>query len=74
MMDTSRSQNKPDGAGARIDLTVTGMPCAACARRIERKLAKAAGVRRAGVNFTTAHATVEYDPKATGVRCADQAE
>jgi Cu+-exporting ATPase len=44
------------------------MTCAACARRIERKLSKAPGVSRAGVNFATARATVEYDPQATGVR------
>ncbi|HEX8141722.1 MAG TPA: heavy metal translocating P-type ATPase [Pyrinomonadaceae bacterium] len=52
----------------RIDLPITGMTCAACARRIERRLAKAPGVRRAGVNFATSRATVEYDPEATGVR------
>jgi Cu+-exporting ATPase len=49
----------------RVDLTVTGMTCAACARRIERALSKEAGVRSAGVNFATARATVEYDPAAT---------
>ncbi|HEV7843255.1 MAG TPA: heavy metal translocating P-type ATPase, partial [Pyrinomonadaceae bacterium] len=52
----------------RIDLPITGMTCAACARRIERKLSKAPGVSRAGVNFATSRATVEYDPQATGVR------
>jgi Cu+-exporting ATPase len=52
----------------RIDLPITGMTCAACARRIERKLKKATGVRQAGVNFATSRATVEYDPQATGVR------
>jgi Cu+-exporting ATPase len=50
---------------ARVDLPVTGMTCAACARRIERALAKQAGVRSAGVNFATARASVEYDPAAT---------
>jgi Cu+-exporting ATPase len=57
-----------DGAGERIDLPITGMTCAACARRVETKLSKAPGVRRAGVNFATSRATVEYDPGATGVR------
>ncbi len=51
----------------RIDLSVTGMSCAACARRIERGLAKQPGVLSAGVNFATARATVEYDARATGV-------
>ena len=51
----------------RIDLPITGMTCAACARRIERGLSKAAGVRQAKVNFATSRATVEYDPQQTGV-------
>jgi Cu+-exporting ATPase len=53
--------------GERVDLPITGMTCAACARRIERKLNKTPGVNRAGVNFATSRATVEYDPKAAGV-------
>ncbi len=56
-----------DGAGERVDLPITGMTCAACARRIERGLSKAQGVRKASVNFATSRATVEYDPQATGV-------
>lgn len=55
-------------SGERVDLPITGMTCAACARRIERKLKKVEGVRAAGVNFATSRATVEYDPQATGVR------
>jgi len=58
----------PDGEAERVDLPITGMTCAACARRIETKLSKAPGVRRAGVNYATSRATVEYDPAATGVR------
>ena len=49
----------------RLDLPVSGMTCAACARAIERKLAKTPGVGRANVNFATATATVEFDPKRT---------
>lgn len=56
-----------DGEGERIDLPITGMTCAACARRIERKLSKAPGVQKASVNFATSRATIEYDPQATGV-------
>jgi P-type Cu+ transporter len=62
------TRTTPDGEGERIDLPITGMTCAACARRIERQLSKQPGVRRAGVNFATSRATVEYDPEATGVR------
>ena len=49
-------------APERIDLPVSGMTCAACARTIERTLAKTPGVERANVNLATATATVEYDP------------
>jgi Cu+-exporting ATPase len=49
-------------APERVDLPVSGMTCAACARAIERTLATAPGVDRAHVNFATATATVEYDP------------
>ncbi len=55
----------PDGAGERVDLLITGMTCAACARRIERQLTKMPGVRQANVNFATSRATVEYDSGAT---------
>jgi Cu+-exporting ATPase len=54
---------------ARVDLPVSGMTCAACARLIERTLAKTPGVTRAAVNFASQTATVEYD--ARQVRLAD---
>ncbi len=44
----------------RLDLT--GMTCAACARRIERALRAVDGVARADVNFATEQAQVEFDP------------
>ncbi len=53
--------------GERVALPITGMTCAACARRIERTLSKQTGVQSAGVNFATLRATVEYDPSVTGV-------
>src|SRR5262245_59143325 len=49
-------------APERVDLPVSGMTCAACARTIERTLSHTPGVERARVNFATATATVEYDP------------
>ncbi len=55
-------------APERIDLPVSGMTCAACARSIERTLAVTPGVDRARVNLATNTATVEYDPAVTGVR------
>jgi Cu+-exporting ATPase len=67
-MNAHDTHTLPVSDAERVDLGVTGMTCAACARRIERKLSKVPGVHRAGVNFATSRATVEYDPQATGVR------
>jgi Cu+-exporting ATPase len=52
---------------ARISLPVTGMTCAACARRVEKALSGTDGVRAANVNFATEKATVEYDPASVGL-------
>ena len=53
-------------AGAmRQDLTVTGMTCASCVARIERKLSKVPGVAEASVNLATERASVTYDPAVT---------
>ncbi|MCG3124900.1 MAG: Copper-exporting P-type ATPase [Phycisphaerales bacterium] len=46
----------------RLDLPVEGMSCASCARRIESRLARTAGVVDANVNFATKTATLTYDP------------
>ena len=54
-------------AAERVDLPVSGMTCAACARAIERALADTAGVERASVNLATNTATVEFDAARTGV-------
>jgi P-type Cu+ transporter len=44
-----------------VELPITGMTCASCANRIERKLNKLHGVS-ATVNYATEKATVDYDP------------
>jgi Cu+-exporting ATPase len=49
-------------APERIDLPVSGMTCAACARTIQRALGATSGVVRANVNLATNTATVEFDP------------
>jgi Cu+-exporting ATPase len=54
-------------APERVDLPVSGMTCAACARTIERTLTHTPGVERAHVNFATSTATVEYNPAAAKV-------
>ena len=46
----------------QIDLPVTGMTCASCARTVERTLKKTDGVGEANVNFATERASVAYDP------------
>ncbi len=62
-----RDHSTPAGSDERVDLPITGMTCAACANRIEKSLNKTPGVRKAGVNYATGRATVEYDPEATGL-------
>jgi P-type Cu+ transporter len=50
-----------------VELPITGMTCASCANRIERKLNKLDGVT-ASVNYATEKATVDYDPAAVDPR------
>jgi Cu+-exporting ATPase len=46
-------------AGREVDLAISGMTCASCSARIERKLGKLGGVE-AVVNLATEKATVRY--------------
>jgi P-type Cu+ transporter len=46
-----------------LELPITGMTCASCANRVERKLNKLDGVS-ASVNYATERATVDFDPGA----------
>ncbi|MFN8202650.1 MAG: heavy metal translocating P-type ATPase [Solirubrobacteraceae bacterium] len=46
-----------------LELPITGMTCASCANRIERRLNKLEGVT-ASVNYATERATVDFDPGA----------
>ena len=46
----------------QVDLPITGMTCASCANRIERKLNKLDGVQ-ASVNYATEKAAVSFDPE-----------
>ena len=45
---------------AHVELPISGMTCASCANRIERKLNKLDGVT-ATVNYATEKATVDFD-------------
>ena len=46
-----------------IEVPISGMTCASCANRIERKLNELDGVS-ATVNYATERATVDFDPAA----------
>ncbi len=46
----------------QIDLPITGMTCANCARTVERTLSKTPGVESVNVNFATERAQVSFDP------------
>jgi len=51
------------GVGDRrhVELAITGMTCASCALRVEKRLNKLEGVA-ATVNFASEHASVAFDP------------
>ncbi len=76
----SAGREKPGAPGKRaearrIELSLTGMTCAACAARVQKGLSRAPGVRDAAVNFATERATVEYDPgSATASSLVDAVE
>jgi P-type Cu+ transporter len=46
----------------KVQIQVTGMHCASCAKIAERALKKVGGVEGANVNYATEKATVEYNP------------
>ncbi|MDR1943311.1 MAG: heavy metal translocating P-type ATPase [Synergistaceae bacterium] len=49
---------------SRETITISGMTCAACAKRIEKATGKLNGVVKSTVNFATEKLTVEYDEAA----------
>ncbi|HEU0026701.1 MAG TPA: heavy metal translocating P-type ATPase [Ktedonobacterales bacterium] len=55
----------PDERG--VELSITGMTCASCVRRVERALSRTPGVTEANVNLATERATVTYKPDETGL-------
>ena len=48
-------------AAERLELPISGMTCASCAARVEKKLNQLDGVE-ASVNYATERATVEFAP------------
>ncbi|MBN1811629.1 MAG: cation-translocating P-type ATPase, partial [Anaerolineae bacterium] len=51
-----------------INVTVTGLDCAECARTLEQGVAAMGGVHKAEVNFTLARLTLDFDPRETSER------
>lgn len=45
----------------KIELKITGMTCAACSSRVEKKLNRTEGIIKATVNLATEKAVIEYD-------------
>ncbi|WP_134700724.1 heavy metal translocating P-type ATPase [Ammoniphilus sp. YIM 78166] len=65
--DVSKLREKVQSLGYNVvsdkaEFEVTGMTCAACANRIEKRLNKLEGVEKATVNFALETALVEYNP------------
>ena len=59
------------GYGAKVEkvvLPIQGMTCASCVNKVEKALGSVKGVVRAGVNFATERASVEYIPEEVSIR------
>jgi Cu+-exporting ATPase len=68
-VDSSESVSQPD----RVTISVGGMTCAACVRRVENALKEVEGVQDAGVNLATARATVIHAAKWGGITALEKA-
>lgn len=62
-IDAGESVSSPD----KVTISVGGMTCAACVRRVENALKEVEGVQDASVNLATARATVTHVPKWGGL-------
>jgi len=57
-----------DSSNKTASFSVSGMSCASCARRIEKKLGSMQGVKAANVNFAAEKVSVEYKPDEVGIK------
>lgn len=72
LTDASKFQTKIEALGygvinEKAEFNISGMTCAACATRIEKKLNKTSGVTKATVNFALETSAVEYNPSEISV-------
>jgi Cu+-exporting ATPase len=56
-----RPEIKPENTDRSVIMTVSGMTCASCATRIERKLRQIPGVKKAAVNFASQKAYIQMN-------------
>ena len=59
---TDRASPEPQ----RLALSISGMHCASCVRRVEQSLLSVPGVTNAAVNLATEKAQVDFDPAQAG--------
>lgn len=57
----------------KVTVSIGGMTCAACVRRVENAIKEIEGVREASVNLATARATITHDPVWGGFSALEKA-
>jgi Cu+-exporting ATPase len=65
MTAASMAKDAPFERTEQTDLSITGMTCAACVRRIEKAVRAVPGVSEAVINLVTQRASVSFDPRKT---------
>ncbi|PKN73982.1 MAG: heavy metal translocating P-type ATPase, partial [Deltaproteobacteria bacterium HGW-Deltaproteobacteria-10] len=68
-VDASAAASPP----GKVTISVGGMTCAACVRRVENALREVEGVQDASVNMATARATVNHAAKWAGLAALEKA-
>lgn len=65
VLNMSVGELRPDkpAAGKQASFRVTGMTCAACSARVDRKSNATEGIASAAMNLTTGRAVAEYNPQ-----------
>ena len=66
MTPTAEARQVAPGELKHVELAISGMTCASCAARVEKRLNRLDGVS-ASVNFASEHASVAFDPGSVDV-------